>query len=514
MTAAASAAASTPARRSAAASARPSRVASRRATSSDEREHDGEREQVGQRLRLLVLRPGTAQAAPPGQGSADERHHDRGRPRRASVTVRARWARTARADWAADSPCGGNPIVAAAALGRPLERMGSPTTADEVTGGRLVSGAPSDAPVVDRGRAGSHKSFRIPEQRIDSLRERATHPFTRVEYREHRALRDVSFDVHAGRVLRHRRPQRLGQEQPAEDPREHLQRRCRARPDRRAGVAPFIELGVGFNPELTARENGVLNGVLMGLTLREARRQLDAVLEFAELEDFVDLQLKNYSSGMLVRLAFAVMVQADADVMLIDEVLAVGDAAFAAEVHGRVPREAPRRQDDRAGHARHDDGADALPPGDAAPRRRAALHRRARGRGAALLPDELRTGDRPPAGRRRGQARRRQRAGDRAPRCATPPARRWRTLARGRADRARRRAGGGRDRSTRPIFSFHVRNDDGVRPCSSFDLAGSTQRRSPPGERVRLAGPVENPLVPGPLLARLYIREDARGWRS
>ena len=94
-------------------------------------------------------------------------------------------------------------------------------------------------------------------------------------------------------------------------------------------VAPFIELGVGFNPELTARENGVLNGVLMGLTLREARRSLDAVLDFAELGDFVDLKLKNYSSGMLLRFAFAVMVQADADVMLIDEVLAVGDAAFA-----------------------------------------------------------------------------------------------------------------------------------------------------------------------------------------
>ena len=93
-------------------------------------------------------------------------------------------------------------------------------------------------------------------------------------------------------------------------------------------VAPFIELGVGFNPELTARENGVLNGVLMGLTMREARRRLDAMLDFAELQDFVDLKLKNYSSGMMVRLAFAVMVQADADVMLIDEVLAVGDAAF------------------------------------------------------------------------------------------------------------------------------------------------------------------------------------------
>jgi ABC-2 type transport system ATP-binding protein len=94
-------------------------------------------------------------------------------------------------------------------------------------------------------------------------------------------------------------------------------------------VAPFIELGVGFNPELTARENGVLNGVLMGSTRREARRRLDEVIDFAELRDFADLKLKNYSSGMMVRFAFSIMVQADADIMLIDEVLAVGDAAFA-----------------------------------------------------------------------------------------------------------------------------------------------------------------------------------------
>ena len=94
-------------------------------------------------------------------------------------------------------------------------------------------------------------------------------------------------------------------------------------------VAPFIELGVGFNPELTARENVVLNGVLMGLSRREAQRRLGAVIDFAELHEFADLKLKNYSSGMMVRLAFAVMVQAEADIMLIDEVLAVGDAAFA-----------------------------------------------------------------------------------------------------------------------------------------------------------------------------------------
>jgi ABC-type polysaccharide/polyol phosphate transport system ATPase subunit len=93
-------------------------------------------------------------------------------------------------------------------------------------------------------------------------------------------------------------------------------------------LAPFIELGVGFNAELTARENIVLNGVMMGLTPQETRDRLDAVVEVAELEEFIDLKLKNYSSGMLVRLAFSLMLEVDADILLIDEVLAVGDASF------------------------------------------------------------------------------------------------------------------------------------------------------------------------------------------
>jgi ABC-type polysaccharide/polyol phosphate transport system ATPase subunit len=93
-------------------------------------------------------------------------------------------------------------------------------------------------------------------------------------------------------------------------------------------LAPFLELGVGFNPKLAARDNVVLNGVMMGLTPREARHRFDEVIEFAGLQDYVDLPIKNYSSGMKVRLGFAVMTHVDADVLLIDEVLAVGDAEF------------------------------------------------------------------------------------------------------------------------------------------------------------------------------------------
>ena len=96
----------------------------------------------------------------------------------------------------------------------------------------------------------------------------------------------------------------------------------------RGRLSPFIELGVGFNPDLTARDNVVINAIMLGLTRQEARDRFDDIIAFAELEDFVDLRLKNYSSGMHVRLAFAVAIQVDAEVLLIDEVLAVGDAAF------------------------------------------------------------------------------------------------------------------------------------------------------------------------------------------
>jgi ABC-type polysaccharide/polyol phosphate transport system ATPase subunit len=173
-----------------------------------------------------------------------------------------------------------------------------------------------------------HKTFRIPSHRINSFKERAVRPFAQPEYRELHALRGISLDVHKGEFFGV-----VGRNGSGKSTLLKVMAsiyRADAGRIRMAGrLAPFIELGVGFNTDLTARENVVLNGVMMGLSRREARNRLDAVLEFAELEDFVELPLKNYSSGMLVRLAFAVMVQADADIMLVDEVLAVGDASFA-----------------------------------------------------------------------------------------------------------------------------------------------------------------------------------------
>ncbi|MGI8862977.1 MAG: ABC transporter ATP-binding protein [Solirubrobacteraceae bacterium] len=172
------------------------------------------------------------------------------------------------------------------------------------------------------------KTFRMPDRKVDTLKERVAHPLRRVRYRQLEALKGVSFDVHRGEFFgivgrngsgKSTLLKVLASIYRADSGRIRIAGR----------LAPFIELGVGFNPELTARENVELNGVMMGLGRREARRRLDSVLDFAELQPFVDLKLKNYSSGMMVRLAFAVMVEADADVMLIDEVLAVGDAAFA-----------------------------------------------------------------------------------------------------------------------------------------------------------------------------------------
>jgi ABC-2 type transport system ATP-binding protein len=203
----------------------------------------------------------------------------------------------------------------------------------------LTSPAPSQVAIE---ASGVEKTFRIPTQRVDSLKERLT-TFSGGDYRELHALRDVSFEVERGEFFGI-----VGRNGSGKSTLLKILASIYAADAgrvRMAGrLAPFIELGVGFNNELTARENVELNGVMMGLTRRDARSRLGAVLEFAELEEFVDLKLKNYSSGMLVRLAFSVMIQSDAEILLIDEVLAVGDASFqqkCADVFYEI-RDSPR----------------------------------------------------------------------------------------------------------------------------------------------------------------------------
>jgi ABC-type polysaccharide/polyol phosphate transport system ATPase subunit len=175
--------------------------------------------------------------------------------------------------------------------------------------------------------SGLAKSFRIPTHRKDTLKERVLKPLARSEHRELHALRDVSFDVGRGEFFGV-----VGRNGSGKSTLLKLLAsiyRADAGEIRVAGsIAPFIELAVGFNLEFTAYENALLNGVMMGLSRKEAEHRYDAMIDFAELGEFGDLKLKNYSSGMLTRLAFSIMVQVDADVMLIDEVLAVGDASF------------------------------------------------------------------------------------------------------------------------------------------------------------------------------------------
>jgi ABC-type polysaccharide/polyol phosphate transport system ATPase subunit len=171
------------------------------------------------------------------------------------------------------------------------------------------------------------KTFRIPKEQVHTLKERVLHPLRRSADNEFSALKDVSFDVTKGGFFgivgrngsgKSTLLKCLAGIYTTDSGSIHID----------GQVSTFIELGVGFNPDLAARDNVAINAAMLGLSKREALRRFDAVIDFAELREFTALKLKNYSSGMMVRLAFAVMIEIDADVLLIDEVLAVGDASF------------------------------------------------------------------------------------------------------------------------------------------------------------------------------------------
>ena len=182
-----------------------------------------------------------------------------------------------------------------------------------------------------------HKRFEIPREQVNTLKERALHPWRRSAKDTLHALRGVSFAVEQGEFFGIVGRNGSG---------KSTLLKCLAGiygVDSGAiyvngRMSTFIELGVGFNPDLPARDNAMLNATMLGLSPREARRRFESVIDFAELRDFVDLKIKNYSSGMLVRLAFAVMIHVDAELLLIDEVLAVGDAAFQQKCYDEFER--------------------------------------------------------------------------------------------------------------------------------------------------------------------------------
>ena len=188
---------------------------------------------------------------------------------------------------------------------------------------------PPGAPAAVSVRSLS-KAFRLPNERYSSVKHRVLHPLVHGGYEVFPALREIDLDVLRGESFGIVGRNGSG---------KSTLLKCLAgiyRADHgtvavRGRLAPFIELGVGFNPELTARDNALANAVLLGLSRAQARERFDDILAFAELEQFADLKLKNFSTGMNVRLAFAVTIQVDADVLLFDEVLKVGDEAFQAK---------------------------------------------------------------------------------------------------------------------------------------------------------------------------------------
>jgi ABC-type polysaccharide/polyol phosphate transport system ATPase subunit len=199
-----------------------------------------------------------------------------------------------------------------------------PTTLPRPTGLPTASNQTAPAAV---SVAGVSKTFRLPHRQYSTLKERALHPFRTTTYDELNAVQDVSLDIAEGEFFGIVGRNGSGKSTLLKCI-AGIYRVDTGRISIAGRLSPFIELGVGFNPDLNARDNVVINAIMLGLSRKQAMRRFEHVVEFAELEGFMDLRLKNYSSGMLVRLAFATAIQVDAEILLIDEVLAVGDAAF------------------------------------------------------------------------------------------------------------------------------------------------------------------------------------------
>jgi len=174
---------------------------------------------------------------------------------------------------------------------------------------------------------GLRKTFRLPHQQRTTLKEYVKHPLARTTYEHQVALHDVSFAIEHGEFFGIVGPNGSGKSTLLKIL-ARIYRPTSGQVRVRGALSPFIELGVGFNPDLNARDNVWINGTLLGLTTKQLRQRFDDIIEFAELERFVDLKLKNYSSGMQLRLAYSIAIQVPFDILLLDEVLAVGDLAF------------------------------------------------------------------------------------------------------------------------------------------------------------------------------------------
>ena len=180
------------------------------------------------------------------------------------------------------------------------------------------------------------QQFRVIQERPDTLRELFSKLFRKqASYHDFEAVRNVSFEVPSGQMLGI-----IGRNGSGKSTLLKIiagvYRPTTGTVKIRGTLAPLIELGAGFHHELTGRENILLNGLLMGYTKRAMQEREQRIIEFADIGDFIDAPVKQYSSGMYMRLAFSVATEVDPKILLVDEILAVGDAGFKEKCFERI----------------------------------------------------------------------------------------------------------------------------------------------------------------------------------